>query len=137
MWLIKMLPIPLFGGSCTQQFFKFNDLLKQANLSPSFPNPCNASQQIPASIPHWVHTRPVIDWSHNQALTRTGIYNGNNAAEISIGNNQSPVKGYDFIGYASVGGAWYEGTKYPFEFQNSYFHGDYAQGWILKLPVSS
>src|SRR6185436_12870964 len=115
-------PNPLFGGSCKKQYFKFSELLIQANLAPSFPNPCNGSQQVPATIPHWVHTRPVIEWSHNQALARTGIYTGNNASEISIGNAQSPIAGFDFIGNASVGGTWYQGTKYPYEFQNSYFH---------------
>ncbi|HKR03442.1 MAG TPA: PKD domain-containing protein [Bacteroidia bacterium] len=129
----KDAPNPLFGGSCTKQFFSFSDLLIQANLAPSFPNPCNASQQVSSATPHWVHTRPIIDWSHSQALTRTGTYNGNNASQISIGNAQSPIAGFDFIGNASVGGAWYEGTKYPFEFQNTYFHADYAQAWILNL----
>jgi PKD repeat protein len=129
----KDAPNPMYGGSCNKQFFRFSDLLIQATLAPSFPNPCNASVQVPANVPHWVHTRPVIDWSHNQALTRTGIYSGNNAAEISIGNVQSPVKGFDFIGSASVGGVWYEGTKYPYEFQNTYFHADYSQGWIINV----
>ena len=46
-------PNPLFGiGGCTQQYFKFRDLLTQATLAtPSWPNPCNPAQQVPASIP--------------------------------------------------------------------------------------
>ncbi|MEO5571778.1 MAG: PKD domain-containing protein [Bacteroidia bacterium] len=133
----KDAPNPLYGGGCTNQFFRFNDLLIQASLAPSFPNPCNASQQIPANIPHFVHTRPASDWDHNVDLTRTGTYTGNNASEISVSNALSPVKGYDFKGNASVGGAWYTGTKYPQEFQNTYFHGDYVYNWIINFKFGS
>ncbi|HKR05034.1 MAG TPA: PKD domain-containing protein [Bacteroidia bacterium] len=129
----KDAPNPLYGGACTSQYFKFKELLIQANLAPSFPNPCNAGQQIPANIPHFVHARPVIDYDHTQVLARTGIYSGNNAAVISLSNTLSPIKGFDFGGNCSVAGAWYPGTKYPLEFQGSYFHNDFIGGWIHNL----
>src|SRR6185436_4799294 len=133
----KDAPNPLYGGSCTSQYFKFKDLIIQATLAPSFPNPCNAGQQIPANIPHFVHTRPVIDWDHTQSLARTGIYSGNNAAEISISSAQSPVKGFNFQGHCSIAGAWYSGTKYPSIYQGTYFHCDLIEAWIHNLKFNS
>src|SRR5437899_157770 len=86
-------PNPLFGvGGCTQQYFTFKDLLQEARLgTPSWPNPCNGAQQIPGSIPHFVHTRPAMDWNHAGGPSRTGIFNGNDAAVINIGDSGSPV----------------------------------------------
>ena len=62
-------PNPLFGiGGCTQQFFFFQDMLKQDALTaPSWPNPCDTAQQIPASVHPSVHSRPALDWNHSSA----------------------------------------------------------------------
>jgi PKD repeat protein len=126
-------PNPLYGtGGCTQQFFSFQDLLKQATLDSSitFTNPCDTSQLIPPSIPVFFHTRPDFDWYHWSPIARTGIYNGFVAGEILLDDSLSPVPGPVFNGNASVGGAWYTGTNYPLQYQNVYFHGDYGISFI-------
>src|SRR5438874_428687 len=128
-------PNPLFGiGGCTQQFFTFKDLIVQATLgTPSWPNPCSPSQQVPSSIPHYMHTRPVLDWKHSTGPSRTGIYNGNDAAVINIGATGSPVSGPQFAGNCSVGGTWYQGNNFPASYKNTYFHADLGGNWIKNM----
>jgi glucose/arabinose dehydrogenase len=127
-------PNPLFGvNGCTRQFFDFQDLIQQDTLDANvvFPNPCDAGQTVLSSIPTFLHTRPAIDWAHGfSGPARTGIYSGNNAAVINVGANGSPVSGFPFGGNASVAGAWYTGTQFPPQYQNTYFHGDYVGQWV-------
>ena len=132
-------PNPLFGaGGCTQQYFYFRDLIKQDSLlTPSWPNPCNSSQQIPASIPRFVHARPAIDWRHGQTLARTGTYSNNQAAAINIGATGSPVSGSMFPGNSSTGGTWYTNSAFPAPFRNTYFHADYGEEWIKSFSFTT
>lgn len=128
-------PNPLFGiGGCTQQYFTFQQLIKQATLNTNvlFTNPCNVAFQIPATIPVFFHDRPAVDWKHGNQ-SRTGTWSGNNAAEVDLNNGSSPVPGPSFGGNASVGGVWYTGNAYPFTYQNTYFHGDYGTQWIRNF----
>lgn len=133
-------PNPLNGtGGCTQQYFNFRDLLVQDTLNtPSWPNPCDTSQQIPATIRRFMHRRPSIDWRHGStADARTGIYNNNNAAIIQIGASGSPVTGSMFSGNSSTGGSWYTNTSFPPQFRNTYFHADYVGQWIKSFVFTS
>ncbi|MBL8745698.1 MAG: PQQ-dependent sugar dehydrogenase [Phycisphaerae bacterium] len=125
-------PNPRFGvGGCTQQFFTFSNLIVQETLgATSFPNPCNASFQIPATTPTHEHTRPKIDYGHGSSPSRTGIFIGNNAAVINVGAPGSPVTGAQFGGFSSTGGTWYTGSDFPADYTNVYYHGDYVSGWI-------
>jgi len=131
-------PNPLFGtGGCTIQFFRFKDLLKQDQVgAPSFPNPCNASQQI-TSTNTFKHTRPVLEWRHGSAQTRFSAYDtSGNAVEQTLGT-QAPdgtlVTGTQFTGSSSQGGIWYTGTDFPTDYRNTYFHGDYSGQWIRNF----
>ncbi|QHT70947.1 PKD domain-containing protein [Rhodocytophaga rosea] len=133
-------PNPLYGiNGCTRQYFRFNELLKQATASgtSSFPNPCDASQTIPPAIPTFIHTRPILDWKHGTDLARTGIFNGETAAIINVGASGSPVSGPMFRGNASTGGVFYTGDDFPPEYKNTYFHGDYGAGWIRNVSVTT
>ncbi|MCC6384631.1 MAG: PQQ-dependent sugar dehydrogenase [Bacteroidia bacterium] len=132
-------PNPLFGiGGCTDQFIKFKDLIIQETLNPySWPNPCNASQQIPSSTPTFVHTPPSIDWEHSNSIARTGIFVGNNLSTILLNDPNSPVPGPVFNGRSSTGGVWYTGTKYPAQYQNTYFHADFIKAWIKQFEFNS
>jgi len=127
---------PLFGTSgCTQQYFDFQDLIQQATLVPnvSFPNPCNTGLQIPSYINVFIHNRPAIDWGHDTGPARTGIFIGNDAAEINLDDPASPVSGPSFPGNASTGGVFYEGDSFPPEYKDTYFHGDYGAQWIKNF----
>ncbi len=128
-------PNPLFGtGGCTQQFFRFKDLLIQETLAPPvWKNPCDTSVTIPNTVYRFMHLRPDIDYAHNPPQSRTKIFNGTTAATINLSNSASPVPGPNFNGFTSVGGVWYTGTKFPIRYQNCYFHADYALGWMRKF----
>lgn len=131
-------PNPLDGTpGCTQAYFDFQDLLAQDDLDPTWPNPCDAAQQVPAAL-RQLHERPVLDFRHGSGPARTGIYDAQgHAAVIDIDVPGSPVVGDRFGGNASTGGAFYVGTSYPPELQGAYFHGDYGSGWIRVLEFDA
>ena len=124
-------PNPLGG------FFRFKDLLVQETLgTPSWPNPKNTALQVPAVIPRFMHHRPILDigrFPDSPGPVRTGIFNGNNAAEILINQPGSPVQGGQFLGLASTAGTFYTGTSYPETYRNTYFHADFDQNWIRNF----
>ncbi|MBK7875308.1 MAG: PQQ-dependent sugar dehydrogenase [Planctomycetes bacterium] len=129
-------PNPLAGGSCSA-FFKFQNLLVQETLgTPSWPNPCNTSVQVPSSIPRFMHERPWLEYGHG-GVANTGIFSGNNAAVISISNAASPIAGFQFNGNCAIGGAWYTGTSYPATWQNSLFVTDYVGGWVHSIAFDA
>src|SRR5204863_3946887 len=105
-------PNPLFGvGGCTQPYFYFRDLIRQDTLgAPSWPIPCDLTQQIPSTIPRFVHARPAIDWKHGSGPARTGSFSGTNASVVTVGAAGSPVQGSSFGGACSIGGVWYSGA---------------------------
>lgn len=130
-------PNPLYNtvvagqGLCTKQFFNFQDLIVQDTLNtPTWPNPCDPSQQIPPTIRRFKHRRPAIDYRPAQlsgAHARAAIYDSQgNAATISVGAAGSPVQGTDFDGNATIGGVWYRGTDFPEMYHDTYFHADWG-----------
>ncbi len=127
---------PLFGvNGCTQHVFNFQDLIVQESLlPPSFPNPCDANQQIAPATPVFVQQRPFFDWGHGYE-TRAATWVGNDAATVRIEDPASPVHGDQFLAASSaaVGGCWYSGTAYPEEFHETLFFADFQGGWIKNL----
>ncbi|CAM3675037.1 PQQ-dependent sugar dehydrogenase [Pontibacter korlensis] len=135
---------PLYGtGNCDRETFYFEELIVQprATEDPYFGNFCNWNVTIPEEVHTFVHTRPAIDWANAAitddtapvAVTRTGTFNGEDAAVVNVGAAGSPVTGDPFYGSSSTGGIWYTGHNMPAEFQNTYFFGDYGAGWIKAL----
>ncbi len=133
-------PNPLYGtGGCTQEFFNFQDLIKQETLtnSGSFANPCNSSQNI-TNVPTFFHARPKIDWRHGNSPARTGTFSGNTATETNLDAGSSPIGGgITFGGNAAVGGAWYTDNQFPVEYQNTYFQADYGKKWIKSFDFNA
>lgn len=128
-------PNPMFNGvNCTQQFFNFQDLIKQETPvhSNAHPNPCEPSIQIPNSIPKHIHQRPKIDYRHgNQA--RTGGFVGNTPVIWNLSDPASPVPGPVFGGFAAIGGPVMDGLQMPLGYQNATYFGDYAMGWMKRF----
>lgn len=128
-------PNPLYDGlNCTVQHFRFQDLLKQdtpVHLN-GHPNPCDANQQVPNSIPHFYHSRPAIDWRHGNQ-SRCAGFSGSTAVTYDLDAPGSPVPGPRFGGNAALAGPWMTGENMPAGYQNSSFHGDYAAGWIRRF----
>jgi glucose/arabinose dehydrogenase len=133
-------PNPLNGiNGCTRPYFRFTELLIQATTNtPTWNNPCNTNQAIPASIPRFVHTRPAIDWGHAAKPSRTGIFDAaGTAKEVRLDDPNSPVPGPSFDGNCSIGGTWYNGADFPGIYTNTYFHADYGQHWIRNFSFDA
>jgi glucose/arabinose dehydrogenase len=137
-------PNPLFGvGGCTRQYFYFRELIKQDSLSaPSFLNPCSSTQQIAASTPVFVHTRPAIDWRHGVNSARFAAFNPTTGAAVAqpigtVAPDGTFVSGTQFQGNTSTGGVWYQGNDFPSQYLNTYFHGDYGAQWIRNFVIET
>jgi PKD repeat protein/subtilisin-like proprotein convertase family protein len=132
-------PNPLYGtGGCTQSHFLFRDLIVQDTLAtPSWPNSCDPTQPIPATLPRFVHTRPPIEWRHGAVQARVGVFNGTTAAVVNLGSQGAPVSGAGFGGNCSVGGVWYSGADFPALYRNTYFHADYGGQWIRNFTFDA
>ncbi|MBS0191035.1 MAG: PQQ-dependent sugar dehydrogenase [Phycisphaerales bacterium] len=129
-------PNPLTNAGCDPHF-GFRDLLVQETLAtPVWPNPCQPLVQIPASIRHFEHTRPAIEWGHGYT-TRLPVFAGQEAAAIDITNPDSPVVGVPISGNCSLGGVWYTSSAFGPEYQNTCFLGDFVTGTIKCLVVDT
>ncbi len=128
---------PLFGsGGCTSQYFKFVDLIVQDTLAtPSWPNSCNPSAQVPSSIPHFEHTRPLIDWRHGVTPSRTKVYAGQNAASIFLNDPASPIPGPDFGGNCAVACTFIPDDAYGPLFHDALVFGDYVNDFLYTLAL--
>jgi len=134
-------PNPLFGsGGCTQQYFFFNNLLKQetADASTTVYNPCNSSVAITGGNPNrFTHHRPALDWKHGTNSSRVPVFNGNLADVAQLGTVQSGVAGTPFAGNCSVGGTWYTGSSFPVEYQNTYLFADYGTNFLKRATMNT
>ncbi|WP_187264803.1 PQQ-dependent sugar dehydrogenase, partial [Pontibacter beigongshangensis] len=138
----KYAPNPLYGsGSCQQQYFYYNDLIRQPlkSTTPYFGNPCDNTKPIPTQYKQFVHARPAFEWKQESrgGGSRTGIFNGETAAVAMIGASNSPVSGPQFSGSSATGGIWYTGDDFPAGYKNTYFFGDYAAGWIRNATFDA
>ena len=132
-------PNPLYDGiTCTQQYFRFIDLVKQdspVHLN-GHPNPCNSAVQIPNTVPKHFHERPAIDFAHGNQ-SRCGAFVGNNAVTYDLDDPNSPVPGPRFGGYAALAGPWSAGTNFPAGYQDCSYHADYVSGWIRRFKFDA
>lgn len=132
-------PNPLFGtGGCTQQYFTFNQLIKQANADGSNTvfNPCSPTTPITGGNPNrFVHKRPAMDWKHFTDSTRMPTFTGNNATFAQLGSAASGAEGDPFPGNCAIGGFWYTGNLFPINFRNKFFFADYGEQWIKAATV--
>ena len=133
-------PNPLFGvGGCNQQYFSFNNLIKQAtadNIHTVY-NPCNAAVPITTTGDdnRFFHRVPAMDWKHGADSARVKKWNGNTLGLAQIGATGSGVTGVPFRGNCAVGGSWYTGTMFPVQFRNTYFEADYGGTWLKYFDV--
>jgi len=132
-------PNPLYGiNGCTQQYFKFTDLFKDAltNGDHTVYNPCDASQPIVSGNPvRFSHYPPAIDWNHSSVSARVPVFGAITYTPEEIGSPQSGVTGTPFTGFCSSGGCWYPYNKYPAQYTNTYFFADLSGSWIKNMQV--
>ena len=133
-------PNPLYDGvTCTQQYFTFQDLLKQEreDHNPNFRNPCDSSVLIPPSTPTFMHRRAAIEWRHQSNLAYVPTFENGKARRVALGDPGSPVAGNPFSGTASVGGVWLSGLGFGAPYKGLYFHADYSTNWIRAFDFDA
>ena len=134
-------PNPLYGtGGCTQQYFYFKNLLKQATADGfrTLYNPCNNAIPIATQDSNrFFHHRPALDWRHGVASSRVGIFSGNAADTAEIGTAASGVAGTPFYGNCSIGGTWYTDNNFPPAYRNTYLLGDYGSNFIKRVTMKT
>ncbi len=132
-------PNPLFGiGGCSQQYFSFTNLIKQATADNNHTiyNPCNSSTPITSvNDNRFFHRIPSMDWKHGTDSARVRKWNGNNLAVAQVGAAGSGVTGTPFRGNCAIGGCWYTGTMFPLQYRNTYFEADYGGAWLKNFAV--
>ncbi|HTO55601.1 MAG TPA: PQQ-dependent sugar dehydrogenase [Myxococcota bacterium] len=133
-------PNPLSGaGGCNQPFFYFTDLIVPETLgTPSWPNPCNPAQQIPATIPRFMETRPTLTYGRaGTGPMLVPTWNGNNPSQAQVGAPGSPVQGTSLGGATTTGGVWYTGTDFPAAYRNTFFSSEFSYGYIANIQFDA
>jgi len=132
-------PNPRYGiGGCTQQYFTFQNLIKQATAdnSTTLYNPCNNAYTISSPKPNrFFHRVPAIDWKHGVDSARVKKFNGNTLGVAQIGTGASGVTGSPFRGNAASGSCWYTGNMFPASYKNTYMQADYGGTWLKNFTI--
>lgn len=132
-------PNPRYGiGGCTQQYFTFQNLIKQATAdnNTTLYNPCNSSYTISSPRPNrFFHRVPAIDWKHGVDSARVKKFNGNLLGVAQIGTTASGVTGTPFRGNSASGSCWYTGNMFPAAYKNTYMQADYGGTWLKNFTI--
>ncbi|MBL0056037.1 MAG: PQQ-dependent sugar dehydrogenase [Chitinophagaceae bacterium] len=132
-------PNPRYGlGGCTQQYFNFQNLIKQATAdnNTTLTNPCNSSYTITSPNPNrFFHRVPAVDWKHGVDSARVKKFTGNTLGVAQIGTTASGVTGTPFRGNAASGSCWYTGTMLPAAYRNTYLQADYGGAWLKNFTI--
>ena len=134
-------PNPLFPKVCSQQFFRFRDLITTDPVHASWPNPCEPSVDVPASDDVFIRDRPMIDWLHQGVDARWAASDDSGEPlALPLGSrapNGAVVLGSPFGGTSSIGGVWYQGSSFPAPFRNAYYHADSGGEWIKAFAFDA
>lgn len=129
-------PNPLAGAGCAAHL-SFHDLLVQQSLAaPSWPNPCDAQQQLPASLQRFEHVRPWLEYGHGGAAN-TATYNGVVASVTPIDAPGAPLQGQAFDGDCVGALAWCASPSYPAPWRDTLFVADFVQGWLKSVEFDA
>lgn len=132
-------PNPLFGtGGCTQQYFRFRDLVKDAltNNDHTVYNPCNPSEPIVSgNTNRFSHYPPSLDWNHSLPIARVPVFGPVTYTPELIGTPQSGVTGTPFSGFCASAACWYTYDKYPAQYKNTLFFADLSGSWIRNVNI--
>ena len=132
-------PNPRYGtGGCTQQYFTFQNLIKQATAdnNTTVYNPCNSSIAISSgNANRFFHRVPALDWKHGVDSARVKKFTGNTLGVAQIGTTASGVTGAPFRGNAASGSCWYTGNLFPASYKNTYMQADYGGNWLKNFGI--
>ena len=134
-------PNPLYGiGGCTQQYFPFNAMIKQATADEihTVYNPCNPTVPITGgNDDRFFHRIPAIDWKHYVDSSRVAVFSGNTFSVKQAGSVASGVTGSGalFNGNTAVSGCFNTGNLFPLSYYDTYFMADYTANWIKNFKI--
>ena len=132
-------PNPRYGtGGCTQQYFTFQNLIKQATAdnNTTVYNPCNSTIAITSGNSNrFFHRVPTLDWKHGIDSSRVKKFTGNTLGIAQIGTTASGVTGIPFRGNAASGSCWYTGNLFPASYKNTYMQADYGGAWLKNFRI--
>lgn len=139
--LNQFAPNPLFGqGDCNQEFFKFQDLLVDDNISGNYQwkNPCDENKDID-NTPVFHHHFPVIEYSNKMwnlpARAHTSRFAADGSLEVQeIVNPEAQVNGENFAGFSALAGFYYDQGSLPESYDQSFWIADYS-GWIKVMKL--
>ena len=134
-------PNPLFPSVCSQQYFRFGELISADPIHASWPNPCQPSIGVPAEDDVFVRDRPQIDWLHGGVDARwAALDEAGEPLALPLGTSAPDgvsVSGPLFGGLISIGGVWYQGDSFPPPFTGAYYHADSGGGWIKAFAFDA
>ena len=134
-------PNPLFPSVCSQQYFRFGELISADPIHASWPNPCQPSIGVPAEDDVFVRDRPQIDWLHGGVDARwAALDEAGEPLALPLGTSAPDgvsVSGPLFGGLVSIGGVWYQGDSFPPPFTGVYYHADSGGGWIKAFAFDA
>jgi len=124
---------PLPEG-CPQEYLFFQDAIVDPSPqhNEEWESPCEGTLS-PLDYHLFVHERPILSYRNwlvgPPAITAVSDFdNEGNPSYTSI--SELDIEGNDdFIGAASIGGAYYQGGAFPTEYYGAYFQTDYIQ-WL-------
>ncbi|MFM6926000.1 MAG: PQQ-dependent sugar dehydrogenase [Ferruginibacter sp.] len=132
-------PNPRYGiGGCTQQYFTFQNLIKQATADNNtmIYNPCSSTTVISSpNANRFFHRVPALDWKHGVDSARVKKFTGNTLGIAQIGTTGSGVTGTPFMGNAASGSCWYTGNLFPAAYKNTYMQADYGGTWLKNFSI--
>ncbi len=134
-------PNPLYGiGGCTQQYFSFGNMIKQATADEihTVYNPCNPTIPITGGNDNrFFHRLPALDWKHFIDSVRVPVFSGNTFSVAQAGSVNSGVTGSGtvFNGNTAVSGCFYTGSLFPPSYYDTYFLADYSANWIQNIKI--
>jgi glucose/arabinose dehydrogenase len=122
--------------ACGSGFLDFRQTLVRANRQELLekPHPCLPNQIWSDTSLLSLETPPLIAWSSLwNALTRAHVPGFDDQDQL-IGRTleEAGLKGEPFLGYSSLSGAFYSGTRFPEPYRDCFFLADYF-GWIRAL----
>jgi len=93
--------------------------------------------EIPASVPRFVHQRPVIDFLHGGGQAFVPGFSGSVPTALLVGSTESGVAGVPFQGFCAIGGSRVEAGNWPQEWHGAYLFGDFSSAFIRAVKLDA
>ncbi len=135
---------PLFEGiEETPSYYEASADVNNQDESgqPSFQSLCQQATSLSinsdAKQRRFTHFPPALDWAHAQDVARYPDFSSGSLVAKTIGSSGALVTGTPFSGNCATSGAYYTGTKFPTNYQKTFFFADYTTNWIKTASLQN